>query len=86
MTKFEDKAFSVGVGGQAYADNWERIFGKKKKESEPEPEEVEVPDILKSLSEEEYAALEPLSEEKIKAALDQGREEMMRHARRISRA
>lgn len=29
MTKFADPKFSVAVGGKAYAEGWERIFGKK---------------------------------------------------------
>jgi hypothetical protein len=27
--KYLDKTFAVTVGGDAYADGWERIFGKK---------------------------------------------------------
>ena len=39
MTKFADPKFSVAVGGKAYADGWERIFGKK----DPEPEKPAPP-------------------------------------------
>lgn len=27
--KYEDKSFNVTVGGDAYAEGWDRIFGKK---------------------------------------------------------
>jgi hypothetical protein len=35
--KYLGDSFSVGVGGKKYAQNWERIFGKKKdKENDKE--------------------------------------------------
>ncbi len=38
MTQFQNKTFSVHVGGdQEYRDNWDRIF--KKKPHDPEQEE-----------------------------------------------
>lgn len=43
--KYLEKSFSVAVGGEKYAENWERIFGKKQVDAEdsqatvgPEPE------------------------------------------------
>lgn len=40
MTKYLEKSFSVSVGGDAYSDGWERIWGKKKS-AKKEDEEVE---------------------------------------------
>jgi len=31
MTKYLNPSFSVHVGGKAYSDGWDRIFGKKKR-------------------------------------------------------
>lgn len=32
---YEKKSFSVTLGGEKYADGWERTFGKKQPEREP---------------------------------------------------
>jgi hypothetical protein len=34
MTKFMNPSFSVHVGGKAYSDGWEAIFGEKRKTDE----------------------------------------------------
>lgn len=62
MTKFAQSSFSVAVGSKAYRDNYDRIFRK-------EP----VPDVLASLSQEEYDKLKPPTEAEFQAALDEGR-------------
>lgn len=33
MTKFQEKSFSVTVGGKKYGDGWDRTFGKKPKKT-----------------------------------------------------
>lgn len=51
MTEFANKSFSVYPGkdgGQAYRDNWDRIYGKKEgpePTKEPEPDYCEVCDL-----------------------------------------
>lgn len=38
MTKYLEPKFSVSVGGKAYSDGWERIFGKKNEVKEVKEE------------------------------------------------
>ncbi len=35
MTQFQNKRFSVSMGGGDYGDNWERTFGKREPEAKP---------------------------------------------------
>lgn len=37
MTQFMRPSFSVHVGGKAYSDGWDRIFGKKEEKKPPGP-------------------------------------------------
>lgn len=39
MTRYLDKSFSVNVGGKAYADGWDAVFGKKKSDIRKQVEE-----------------------------------------------
>jgi hypothetical protein len=65
---------------RSYRDNWDRVFGKKQQTviTDHEIDEVIASakpalDPLRSLSDEDFAKLEPLAEEVIQDALDRGR-------------
>jgi hypothetical protein len=46
MTKYLEDKFSVGMGGETYASNWERIFGKGEA-VEAAPLTIQVPEALR---------------------------------------
>lgn len=45
MTRFLEPKFSVSVGGKAFSDGWERIFGKGKEKAQPQEEPKAEPDV-----------------------------------------